>query len=103
MSYKARKQYQVKISNRYAALGNLNDSDDINRDWENIKENTKISDAESLGLYDQNQQSPWLDTECSNFLEQRKQAKLQWLHDSDQSNVGNLNNCRCETNRHHRN
>ena len=31
-----RKQYQIKISNRSAALRNLNDSEDVNRVWENI-------------------------------------------------------------------
>jgi len=36
-----REEYQIKISNRCAALVNLNDSKDINSDWENIKENTK--------------------------------------------------------------
>ena len=34
-----RKQYQTEISNRYAALEKLNCSQDINRAWENIKEN----------------------------------------------------------------
>ena len=34
-----RKHYQIEISQRFAALGNLYDSDDINRGWENIKEN----------------------------------------------------------------
>jgi hypothetical protein len=38
-----RKQYQIKISNRFAALGNLNDSEAVNRTWENIKENIKTS------------------------------------------------------------
>jgi hypothetical protein len=33
-----RKQYQIKISNRFAALENLNVSEEINRAWENIKE-----------------------------------------------------------------
>jgi len=37
-----RKQYQVKISNRFAALENLNDSEEINRAWES-KENIKTS------------------------------------------------------------
>jgi len=31
---------------------NLNDSEDINRAWENIKENIKTSAKESLGLYE---------------------------------------------------
>jgi hypothetical protein len=38
-----RKQYQIEISNRFAALENLGDSGDINRTWENIKENIKTS------------------------------------------------------------
>ena len=36
-----RKHYQIEITNRFAALGNLNDDEDINRTWENIKENLK--------------------------------------------------------------
>jgi len=37
------KQYQLEISNRFAALENVSDSEDINRAWENIKENIKTS------------------------------------------------------------
>jgi hypothetical protein len=54
-----RKQYQIKISNRYAALENINVSEDINRAWENIKESIKISAKESLGLYQRKQHKPW--------------------------------------------
>ena len=36
-----KKQYQIKISNRFAALENLSYSEDIDRAWENIKEITK--------------------------------------------------------------
>ena len=46
-----RKQYQIEISNRFTALENLVDSKDINRAWENIKDNTKTSAKESLGLH----------------------------------------------------
>jgi hypothetical protein len=38
-----RKQYQIKIINRFGALENLNSSKDINRAWENTKENIKTS------------------------------------------------------------
>ena len=34
-----RKQYQIEIANRFAAFGNQSDNEDINRTWENIKEN----------------------------------------------------------------
>jgi hypothetical protein len=33
-----RKQYHFEITNRFAALGNLSDDEDINMFWENIKE-----------------------------------------------------------------
>jgi hypothetical protein len=56
-----RKQHQLKISNRFAALENLNVSGDINRAWENIKENIKISARESLGLQEWKQHKPWFD------------------------------------------
>jgi glycine betaine/choline ABC-type transport system substrate-binding protein len=36
-----RKQYQIKISNRFAALENLNVIHDINRAWKTLKRVTK--------------------------------------------------------------
>ena len=36
-----RKQYQIEITNRFAALENLSDDEDINRACENMKENIK--------------------------------------------------------------
>ena len=47
-----KKQCQIWISNGFAALENLSDSEDINRAWEKIKENIKTSAKESLGLYE---------------------------------------------------
>jgi hypothetical protein len=82
-----RKQYQIKISNRFATLENLNVSEDINRAWEDIKESIKISDKESLGLNERRRHKPWFDEECSKFLDQRKQAKMQWLQNPNQNNV----------------
>jgi len=45
-----REWYQIKISNRFDAMENLNDSEDINRAWKNIKKNIKTSVTESQGL-----------------------------------------------------
>ena len=53
-----RKQYQIEITNRFAALENLNDDEDVNRTWENIKENIKTSAKESLGLHELKQHKP---------------------------------------------
>jgi len=42
-------QYQIEITNRFAALENLDDGEDVNRTWENIKDNIQTSAKESLG------------------------------------------------------
>ena len=55
-----RKQYQIEITNRFAALENLSDDKDINRAWENIEEIVKTSAKESLGLQELKQHKPWL-------------------------------------------
>jgi len=67
-----RQQYQIEFTNRFAALEDLSDGEDINRAWENIKENIKTSAKESLGLHELKQHKPWFDEECLDFLEQRK-------------------------------
>jgi hypothetical protein len=54
-----------------------NDSEDINSAWENIQENFKNSDKESLGLYELKQHKPWFDEECLGFLDQNKQVQMQ--------------------------
>ena len=63
-----RKQYQTDITNMSAALGNLSDDEDINRAWENIKENIIITAKGSLGLYELKQHKPWFDEECIFFI-----------------------------------
>ena len=97
-----RKQYQIEIANRFVALENLSDGEDINRAWENIKENIKTSAKVSLGLQELKQHKPWFYEECLGFLDQRKQAKMQWIQDSSQTNVDNLNNVRRDASRHFR-
>ena len=61
---KFRKQYHIKISDRFAALENLNVSMDVNRAWEDIKENFKISAKERLGMYELKHYDPWFGEEC---------------------------------------
>jgi hypothetical protein len=72
-----KEQYQVKITNRFAALENFDDNIDMNRAWENIRENTKTSTNESLGHYELQQHKPWFDDESSKLIDRRKHAKLQ--------------------------
>jgi hypothetical protein len=42
------KQYQVKISNMFTALENLDDDVEIKRAWESIRENKKASATDRL-------------------------------------------------------
>jgi glycine betaine/choline ABC-type transport system substrate-binding protein len=42
-----KEQYQVTIKNKFAALENLDDNGDINRVWETIRDNIRISAKQS--------------------------------------------------------
>ena len=59
-----KEKYQIEITNRFAALENLNGDENVNRAWENIKGNIKTSAKESLGLHEWKQHKPWFDKEC---------------------------------------
>jgi len=98
-----REQYQIEITNRFAALENFDDDEDVNRTWENIKEHIQTSAKESLSVHELKENKPWFDEECLGFYDQRKQAKMQWIQDPSQSDVDNLNNVGREVSRHFRN
>jgi len=59
-----KEKYQIGITNRFSALENLNVDEDINRVWENIKENIKTAAKERLGLHE------WKGWKSSNIWEQ---------------------------------
>jgi hypothetical protein len=84
-------------------LENLNVDEDVNRAWENIKENIKTSAKDSLGLHKLKQHKPWLDEQYLGILDHRKQAKMQWIQDLSQSSVDNVTNVRRDVSRHFRN
>jgi hypothetical protein len=58
---------------------------EINSAWELIKENINISAKESLGYYELKKHKPWFDEACSKLVDQRKQAKFQWLQDPSET------------------
>jgi len=66
-------------------LENLSDDEDVDRTWENIKENIKTSTKEILGLHELKQNKPWFDEVCLGILDQGKRAKMQWIQDPSQS------------------
>jgi hypothetical protein len=54
-------------------------------------------------MHERKQYKPWFDEECLVILDQRKQAKIQWIKYPSESNVDNLNNVRRDAGRHFRN
>jgi hypothetical protein len=76
-----RKHHQSKIQEKFEGLEDLNHIEYINGAWENSKENVQTSAKTSPCLYELKQLKPGYDEKC--FLDQRKQAKMQWLQDSN--------------------
>jgi hypothetical protein len=76
---RGKEQFRVEFSNRFAALEDLDTEVEINSAWETIRENINISAKESPGYFEFKKHKPWPEEGCSKLLDQRKQAKLQWL------------------------
>jgi hypothetical protein len=55
---KGKEQCWVEISDRFAALENLHAEVDINRAWDAIRQNIKISGKESRGYYELKKHKP---------------------------------------------
>jgi hypothetical protein len=71
-------------------LEDLDAEAEINSAWEMIRENIKMSAKENLGYCELEKHKPWFDEACSKLVDQRKQAKLQWLQDPSEINGDNL-------------
>jgi hypothetical protein len=52
---------------------------EINSAWGEIKDNIKISAKESPCYYEGRKHKPYFDEGCSKLLDERKNAKLQWI------------------------
>jgi hypothetical protein len=62
---KLKEEFQVKISNRFLALKNLENDANVYNIWCSIRESMKASAAESLGYYQFKQYKPRFDEMCS--------------------------------------
>jgi hypothetical protein len=98
-----KEKYQVEISNRFAALENLDKRMDIKSTWESIRVGIKTSAKENIGYHNLKYNKPWFDDECSKLIDQQKQAKLRWLQNPSQINGDNLKNLRYEASKIFRN
>jgi hypothetical protein len=56
-----KEQFLVEVSNRFAALEDLDAEVDINSAWEMIRENIKIVAKQSLGYFEFKKHKPWFD------------------------------------------
>jgi hypothetical protein len=71
-------------------LEDLDTEVEINSAWERIRENIKISAKVSLGYFEFKKHKPWFNEGRSKLLDQRKEAKLQWLQDPSEINGDDL-------------
>jgi hypothetical protein len=55
-----------------------------------IREHIKTSAKDNVGYHRSKHNKPRFDGECSKLIDQRKQAKLQWLQNPSQMNGENL-------------
>jgi hypothetical protein len=102
MSWRFIKSIRLRLQTS-SQLWRTNADEDVNRAWENIKENIKTSTKESLDLHELKQHKPWFDEECVGFVDQRTQAKMQWIQDPSRNNRDNPKNVRRDASRHFRN
>jgi hypothetical protein len=68
------KEKYVEVSNRSAALEDLDTEVEINSAWKMIIENINISTKESPGYFELKKHKPWFDNGCSRLLYQKKKA-----------------------------
>jgi hypothetical protein len=98
-----KEQYCIEVSNRFLALEDFDAQVEINSAWETIRENVNMSFKESPGYFELKKPKPWFNEGWTKLLDQRIQAKVQWLRDPSEINGDNLNNVRCESSRYFRN
>jgi hypothetical protein len=90
----SKQQYCLEVSNRFAALEDVDTEVEINSAWQMIRAYIKISAKDSLGYFELKIHKPRIGEGCSKLLNQRKKAKLEWLQDPREINGENLNNVR---------
>jgi hypothetical protein len=61
----SKEQFCVEVSNRCAALDDLDEEVEINSAWEMIRENINISAMESLGYFELKKYKSCFDEGCS--------------------------------------
>ncbi|PSN38555.1 hypothetical protein C0J52_14819 [Blattella germanica] len=100
-----RLEYQIKITNRFETLEcseenvATEEENNINREWESIRDTIKLSASESVGLLKKRQSRKWFDDECADMVNKRKLAKMNWMREPNEQNSEQLCSIRRETTR----
>jgi hypothetical protein len=68
------------------------DDVDINRAWGSIRQKAVTSSTYSLRYYKSKQHKAWFHEECSKLIDQREQARFQFLQFPSQTSGDNLKN-----------
>jgi hypothetical protein len=55
-----------------------------------------MSAERNLGYYEFKNHKPWFDKGCPKLLDERKQAKLQWLQDPSEINGDKSKQCKAD-------
>jgi hypothetical protein len=96
-------QCRVTVTDKFAAVENLEGNGDINGAWGTVRENINISAKGSLGYCESKHHIPRFVEERSKLVVRRKRIKLQWLHDQSEVNEGDLSSVRWEASKPFRN
>jgi hypothetical protein len=64
---KGKEKFHLEVSNRFAALEDLNAEVEINTIWETIRENIKMSAKECLGYYELKQHKHGMTKDAQNY------------------------------------
>jgi hypothetical protein len=73
------------------------------QEWYAFREITEIPAKKCIGYCEAKRYKTWSDEEYSKSVDQRKHAKLWWLHNPSVLNEDKLSNVRREASRHFRN
>ena len=65
--------------------------------WVKTRDSIKASAKEKVGILETTRNKPWLDEECSELANKRKQTKLLWLQSPNDQTAEDFSNVRRDT------
>ena len=74
-------KYAVEITNKFAALEEMDESDvnAVDKQWENIRDAIVKSAEATVGFCKRHKNKPWFDEDCVKIAKVRNEARIAWL------------------------